>query len=196
MATQKTEQQQRTKNKILASQQSAVGGRFHADDVSRFAATIGMPVEEVFAFFRDFSNFPTFMKDVKEVRVLSPGKTHWVIELGNGLKAEWDAEITAERKGEMISWKSVEGSEVETWGSVWFSPAPRDYGTIVGLDLSYSVPGGKLTELLTKFTGEDPDSLALINLRRLKGYLETGVIATVEGQTSGREQGAETIQKH
>lgn len=170
-------------------------GRFHEDDNSHLAVTVAVPSEVVYSFFRDFRNLPLFMKDLKSVEVLSQKKSHWTVEV-KGLTAEWDAEITSERPGEMIAWRSVEGSEVETSGSIWFSPAPETLGTTISLILDYKVPGGKLTELLTKMSGEDPKSLAFTNLRRLKCYLETGEIATIEGQSSGRDSKAETILKH
>ena len=88
----------------------------------------------------------------------------------------------------MISWRSLPDSEVETKGSVWFTHSPRNEGTIVSLGMAYSIPGGKLTELLTKITAEDPNSLSNLNLRRLKAYMETGEVPTTEGQVSGREE--------
>ncbi len=170
-------------------------GRFHEDDKSRLAVTVGVPPEVAFAFFRNFQNLPAFMKDLKSIRVLSETRSHWVVEV-KGLTAEWDAEIVSERFGEMIAWRSVEGSAVETSGSIWFSSAPRNLGTVIGLALDYKLPGGKITELITKMSGDDPKSLAFTNLRRLKCYLETGEIATIEGQSSGRDPKAETILKH
>ncbi len=150
----------------------------------------------IYAYFRDFSNLPNFMKGLKDVRVLSDTRSHWVVELGNGLKTEWEAEVTEERPGEKISWKSVDGSPVESSGSVWFSPAPEDQGTVVGLAMEYKVPGGIVTEFLTKLSGEDPDSLTQLNLKRLKALIETDEIPTIEGQSSGREPDSEVIVTH
>lgn len=168
----------------------------HPDDDSHYSVTIGASPEEVFQFFRDFSHLPSFMKDLKEIRVLGPKRSHWVVEIKGGHKAEWDAEIIAERPNEMIAWKSVENSEVETSGSVYFAPAPGNRGTVVSLSLDYKIPGGKLAELVTFFTGDHPAELAFINLRRLKARIETGEVPTIEGQPSGREENAETIVKH
>ena len=195
MPLSKQESQKNLKNPNSSTEKRA-RGHAHIDDNSRHAITIGRPVEEVFQFFRDFSNLPMFMKDLKEVRVLSAQKSHWVVQLKNGLEADWDAEITSERANEMIAWKSVQGSDVDTTGSVWFTQAAGGKGTVVSLSLEYVVPGGKLTEVITKLTGEDPDSLAHINLRRLKALLETGEIPTTDGQPTGREEQAETIVKH
>ncbi|MBC7458569.1 MAG: SRPBCC family protein [Bdellovibrionaceae bacterium] len=185
----------KTETKSVGSQKR-VSGRHYQNDIGHFAVTIGKNRNDIFNFFRNFENLPFFMKDLKQVDILSNKKSHWIVELKNGLKAEWDAEIVAERPGEMIAWKSIEGSEVETTGSIWFSPAATGRGTIVSLLLDYKIPGGKLTEFVTKFTGEDPDSLAFINLRRLKGYLEVGEIATIDGQSSGRDLMKESTLKH
>lgn len=190
------EKKQIQKSRPQQMLKTRVNGRHHEDDVSRFSVTINASSQEVFAYFRDFSKLPTFMKDLKDVQVLTAKRSHWKVELKNGLSTEWEVEITAEREGEMIAWKSVEGSSVESSGTAWFSPAPEALGTVVGLVLEYKVPGGKLTEFVTKLTGEDPSALIQINLKRLKAMIETGEIATVEGQTSGREEGAESIVTH
>jgi uncharacterized membrane protein len=189
--TEKQQQRSRRTN-VKESQRGAI----YSDDTSHYSVTIGKPVEHVFEFFRNFENLSYFMKDLKDVKILSPKKSHWVIELEMGVSVEWDAEIVSERQNEMIAWKNVEGSEVETTGSVWFRPAPAGLGTIVSLLLDYKIPGGKVSEWLTKFMGEDPDSLSFINLRRLKAYLETGEIATIKGQASGRAEDSEPQQKH
>jgi len=59
--------------------------------------------------------------------------------------------------------------------------------------MTYHVPGGRLTELAGQAAGEDPYSLTLTNLRRLKAYLETGEIPTIEGQPSGRDKGSKKL---
>lgn len=198
MSKSQTEKQTAPSNGLNAQKRSTTNSPqtpYHSDDQSKFAITIGAPVAEVFSFFRDFTNLPSFMKDLKSIEVLSSKKSHWVVEINGGFKAEWDAEITAERPGEMISWKSVEGSQVESSGSVYFRPAPEGRGAVVSLTLDYALPGGKITEIITALTCDNPEELANVNLRRLKGFLETGVIATTEGQPSGRDADAETI-KH
>lgn len=159
-----------------------------SDTKSRHAITIGRAPHEVFAFWRNFSNLVFFMKDVERIDVISDIRSHWVIRIKSGAKAEWDADIVEEQPGHMISWRSVEGSEVSTHGTVWFEEASGHQGTVVRLAMDYSVPGGKLAELMTFFTGESPEILIKTNLKRLKAYLETGEIPTVEGQPSGRDE--------
>ena len=37
------------------------------------------PVEQVYAYWRDFSHFPAFMPDVQEVTVTGPTTSHWKV---------------------------------------------------------------------------------------------------------------------
>lgn len=171
-------------------------GRYYDDDMSRFAITIGKTQAEVFQFWRDLTNLPKFMKDLKSVEILSEKRSKWKVEVASGLSVEWTAEITKERPNEMIAWKSIDGSEVDTWGSVWFWPAPEGRGTVVSLSLDYKIPGGKLAELAAKLLKEDPETLIQTNLHRLKALLETGEIPTTEGQPSGREEVSEGSTTH
>jgi len=152
------------------------------------SVTIDCSPNEVFDFWRNFENLPRFMKDIAQVEVLSAEESHWMVKLQSGASVEWNAAITDERPGAMIAWRSLEGSEVDTEGAVWFSKAPANLGTEVQLMMTYRIPGGELTELATLFTDENPACLTLTNLRRLKALLETGEIPTIEGQPSGREE--------
>lgn len=163
---------------------------------SRHAITIARPVAEVYTFWRDFSNLSRFMKDLSEVQILSPTRSRWKVELKGGQKIEWDAEITEEIPGQLISWASLPDAKIKTQGSIHFEQAPAERGTIVSLSMDYSVPGGALTEWITYFTGEDPNTLVITNLKRLKGLLETGEIATTEGQPSGRDHDATPVLRH
>jgi len=50
-------------------------------------------------------------------------------------------------------------------------------------------PGGRLGSLFTRLIGDEPELELAKDLRRLKQLLETGEIATTEGQPAGRAQG-------
>lgn len=155
---------------------------------NQFAITIGRSPEKIYAFWRDLTNLPRFMKDLSDVRILSRTRSRWTIRLKSGVATSWEAEIVRDEPGRSIAWKSLEGSRVKTSGSVYFTNAPAGLGTMVLLSMDLSIPGGRATELFTFFSGEDPKTLVLTNLKRLKAYLETGEIPTTEGQPSGREE--------
>lgn len=160
-----------------------------SDFKSRRAVTIeNREPEEIYRFWRDFANLPVFMKGLSKVTPHADLKSHWEVRLKSGYKASWDAEIVQDEPGRLISWRSLKGSEVETDGLVHFTKGPGEKSVVVSLAMNFAVPGGKLTELVAHLTGENPDSLAQINLHRLKAYMETGEIPTTEGQSSGRDE--------
>lgn len=158
--------------------------------------TINKSPAEIFTFFRNFGNLPYFMKDLVSVLVSSETMSHWVVQLEHGPKVEWDAEITEEKYAETISWRTIGKTEVQQAGTIWFSKAPQDYGTVVRLHMAYTIPAGKIGKLATLLVGEDPDSIMLTNLSRLKAYLETGEVPTTKGQPSGRQEDLAPEMKH
>ena len=57
---------------------------------------------------------------------------------------EWDAEIFNEMPNKLIAWRSLEGADVVSAGSVNFDHAGGGRGTRVTVHLQYSPPGGKV----------------------------------------------------
>ena len=82
--------------------------------------TVMRPRAEVFAFWREFENLPNFMHHLQSVDAIGGGRTHWVVRAPAGTEVEWDAEIVAEREHEFISWRSVDGSDIQNEGTVRF----------------------------------------------------------------------------
>lgn len=143
--------------------------------------------EELYRFWRNFENLPTFMNHLKSVTVLDQRRSHWVAEAPVGDNAiEWDAEIASERENELITWMSVEGSDIENSGLVRFRALPHGRGTEVKMVVEYSIPGGQLATALAKLFGESPEQQIGEDLRRFKMLMETGEIATTEGQPTGQ----------
>lgn len=153
------------------------------------AVTIGLPPEELYAFWRDFGNLPRFMKHLEAVTVQDGDGTrsHWVAKAPLGLHAEWDAEITEDVPGRRIAWRSLEGSQIQNEGHVDFRPAPGDRGTEVHVALTYRPPGGTLGTAVARLLGEEPAVQIAEDLRRLKRLMEVGQEPTTEGQPSGRK---------
>ncbi len=154
--------------------------------------------EECYQFWRDFENLPRFMKHVESVRVMPEGRTRWIAKGPAGMRVQWDAEITEDRPGR-ITWRSLEGSDIENTGSVRFERAPTGHGTIVRAHIQYRPPAGKIGSVVAKLFGEEPSIQAKTDLRRFKQMMETGEVATIEGQTSGRahvEQSARAAAAH
>ncbi|MDB4900408.1 MAG: cyclase/dehydrase, partial [Gemmatimonadetes bacterium] len=77
-----------------------------AEKVTR-AVTIEKPREELYAFWRDFTNLPRFMEHLVSVTVDARGRSHWIAKAPAGKTVEWDAEIVNDVPDEIIAWKTV-----------------------------------------------------------------------------------------
>jgi ElaB/YqjD/DUF883 family membrane-anchored ribosome-binding protein len=144
------------------------------------SVTIKGPVEKVYSFWH-LENLPRFMRNVKSVKVKDNLHSSWVVKAPDGKTVTWDAEIIEQRENEMISWRSVPGSELENAGSVWFTPVPGGQATIVRVELKYIPPGGKTGELAARLFGRGAGSQLADDLRRLKALLEIGQLPDEAG---------------
>ena len=151
------------------------------------SVTINAPVQQVFAFWRNFENLPRFMHNLDKVEVRDSTRSHWVAKGPVGTTVDWEAEIINEIPNELIGWRSVDGSQVDNAGSVHFTPASGGRGTELKVVLRYDPPAGVLGAAVSKILGEDPAMNVQEDLRRLKMLIETGEIATTDGQASGRK---------
>lgn len=151
-----------------------------------FSVTINKPVEEVFAFWRRLENLPRFMRHLRSVAATGDRTSHWEARAPLGTSISWEAEITDERENSYLVWRSLEGSVVDHRGSVEFRTAPANRGTEIIVAIDIRPPAGKLGAGLAALFGEHPEQQIKGDLRRLKQLLETGEIATTEGQPSGR----------
>lgn len=171
----------------LVATRTRAGTRALASEVEvRRTVTVYKPVEQVYQFWRDFENFPSFMEHVESVRVLRSGRSHWVVRAPFGRTVEWEAEITQERPNAVIAWRSLPGSDIENSGSVHFRRAPGDRGTEVTVRLRYAAPGGPLGRLVATMLGQEPEQQLREELRHFKMLIEAGEVATTLGQPSGR----------
>jgi uncharacterized membrane protein len=148
--------------------------------------TIGKPVAEMFAFWRQLDNLPRFMRHLKSVRVVDERRSHWVAKAPAGMTVSWDAEIHNEVPNQIIAWRSLPGADVVSAGAVNFADAGPDRGTRVTVHLQYDPPGGKLGAWFATLFGEEPSQQIREDLRRLKQLLEAGEALTTDGQSSGR----------
>jgi uncharacterized membrane protein len=148
--------------------------------------TINRSAEDLYAAWRNFTNLPQWMKHLRSVEVKGDRRSHWVAAGPAGSSVEWEAEITEDRRNEMIAWRSIEGSDVDHSGVIRFEPAAGNRGTRVTMEMRYALPGGTLASAVAAWFGEDPQQSMKMDLRRFKQVMETGEVITTEGQPAGR----------
>lgn len=148
------------------------------------SVVVNRPPREVYQFWRDFENLPRFMTHLLDVDATTDGRSHWVARGPLGLRVEWDAEVVADKPGEVISWKSLDGSDVDTAGSVHFVALPGGRGTEVRVTLKYDPPAGKVGTAIAKLFGRAPDQQIRADLQRFKEVMESSPVV-VPGTGSG-----------
>src|SRR5690349_6457393 len=141
--------------------------------------------EEVYGFWRNFENLPRFMKHLESVQDRGDGRSRWVAKGPAGSNVEWDATIIADVPNEVITWRSLEGSDVDNAGAVRFMRAPGNRGTIVKVNLEYNPIGGVVGATIAKLFGEEPEQQMDDDLRRFKQVLEVGEVVVSEGTLLG-----------
>ena len=139
--------------------------------------TINRPRAELFAYWSDLTNLPTFMDNVERIDMLSDTRSHWVVKAPAGTTVEWDAVITEKREGELIAWASTDDADVPNSGRIEFRDA-GDRGTIVTATIAYDPPAGIIGKVVAKLFQREPAIQARRDLRRFKQLMETGEIAT------------------
>lgn len=147
---------------------------------------IGKSPDECYAMWREFENFPRFMHFVESVTTAGPRRSHWVARVAGGAKLEWDAEITNDQPGKLIAWRSVDEADVEHAGVVRFEPGRDGRGTWLRVEIQYLPPGGALGAMLANLMSAAPSEVIEEDVRRFKRLIETGEVATIEGQSHGK----------
>lgn len=147
--------------------------------------TINRSASELYSFWRQFDNLPRFMRHLKSVQVIDENRSHWVVNAPLDQSVEWDAVIVNDQPDRLIAWTSADNAEVDHSGFVRFQPATGDRGTEVKVVMEYELPGGAMAAAIAKLFGEAPEQQIGDDLSRFKQLMETGEIATTEGQPKG-----------
>lgn len=152
---------------------------------AKASCVVNRSPDEVYAFWRDFQNLPRFMRHLQSVEDLGDGRSHWRVTGPAGTTVEWDATIIADVPGEVITWRSLENSDVDHAGAVRFEEAPGGRGTIVKVNLEYKPIGGVLGATIAKLFGEEPGQQLDDDLRRFKQVMEVGEVIVSDATLSG-----------
>ncbi|GAA2251849.1 cyclase [Streptomyces ruber] len=79
---------------------------------------VEVPVTTAYNQWTQFESFPHFMSGVEKIEQRSDTLTHWVTNV-DGVRREFDAEITEQKPDERVAWTTV-GGEARQAGVVTF----------------------------------------------------------------------------
>lgn len=161
---------------------STIGrSKVHSDRAVKIerAVTIHRSAKDLYSFWRQLTNLPSIMSQVRSVEPLDDRRSHWVVNTMPGAPTvEWDAEIINEVENERIGWKTVEGASVEHAGSVRFTPLKDERQTQVTVTLQYDPPAGALGAAIADLFGQEPGQKIARDLERFKEAMESHTTVT------------------
>ncbi|MBW4515748.1 MAG: SRPBCC family protein [Timaviella obliquedivisa GSE-PSE-MK23-08B] len=176
-----------TSKKSITDTVSEAVGVGQSVKVEKSVSILNKSPEELYQFWHNFENLPSFMKHLQSVTVLDEQRSHWVANAPGNATVEWDAEtVIDDAENHLIAWSSLPGATIDNSGFVRFQAAAPGRGTEVKVVLEYTPPGGIVGVTIAKLFGEEPEQQLGDDLRRFKQIMEAGEIATTEGQPSGR----------
>jgi len=135
--------------------------------------TINKAPLQVYEFFRKLDQLPQFMDYLASVEPHGDRRSTWTARLPIGGTVSWEAEIVEDRPGHVLSWRSLEGSVVETRGRVTFTRTPGRNMTEVRVEMQLGVLGSGPTASMARLFAR-PQIKG--DLRRLKQVMETGEV--------------------
>jgi uncharacterized membrane protein len=167
---------------ICARQMSSNGEQNGASNDSNVhitqSVTVNRSPEDLYGFWRDFSNLPKIMRHLEDVQITGDRTSHWKTSAPGGKTIEWDAKIVEDQPNRRIAWETLEDStDVEHSGSVTFTRATGNRGTVVRVDVAYAPRGGRLTAQVAKLLRAAPGHFIGDELRAFKSLMETGEVA-------------------
>jgi uncharacterized membrane protein len=154
----------------------ALGGS--AGVIVEESVIINRPVAELYRFWRNLENLPRFMSHLESVERITDTLSRWRAKGPAGTTVEWNAEIINEVPDQVIGWRSIEGSDVVSAGSVNFDEAGIGRGTRVRVRLQYSPPGGKVGDAIARLFRADAATEIRQDLQRFKAMVEEGQTTT------------------
>lgn len=155
------------------------------DSTASRAVMINRPRDEVFAFWRDLTNLPRFMENVRAVEALDARRSRWTVAGPLGSELVWDAEIVEEVPGERLVWRALEGGDIDHDGVITFLENPFGRGVEVRVEINYDPPAGVVGKIVAKLAQREPRIQLRRDLRRFKQLLETGEVPTSQAPDAG-----------
>jgi uncharacterized membrane protein len=145
---------------------------------------VGAAIYDVFGYWSNFENFPSFMSNVEEVRKAAQDTSHWRVKGPFGKSVEYDAKTTEMNPNRGLGWNTVDG-EVMTSGEVRFEETTPGR-TQVEVTMNYAdPPGGAVGETVANILS-NPQRNLKEDLQNFARVVERGELGGPEAQTPNR----------
>ena len=157
---------------IKGAEQSARGVRAQHGVKYETEIVIRRAPGELYDYWRKLENLPRVMRHLVSVEERGNNRSRWVASGPLGTTVEWEAEVHNERKPELLAWRSIPGSTLDTAGSIHFESAQGGKATLLRISLKYDPPGGQLGARIADLLGAGLEESVAEDLRRFKSLME------------------------
>jgi uncharacterized membrane protein len=134
--------------------------------------TINRPVEEVFEFLSDKTNYPRITDMITAVKEVGDGRIQKTIAGPAGFELTVEERFTSIVPNEFLAVRSEPNSPIQYAMRVWFEPQD-DASTRVHIQATYNPPGGVLAHSAAWLAGMDIKTLFDDIMMRAKTFLES-----------------------
>jgi uncharacterized membrane protein len=142
------------------------------------------PLQDVFRYWSNFENFPSFMQNVEEVRMSGRDTSHWRVKGPLGKSVEFDARTTEMDPDRGIGWNTT-GGEVMTSGEARFEEVSPGR-TRIEVTMNYTdPPGGKVGEVAANLIS-NPERNLREDVENFARIVERGELGGPGAQTPSR----------
>ena len=149
--------------------------------------TVSRPAADLYAYWRDFENLPSFMRQLESVVCADGARSHWVMRAPGGSRYSLEAEIVADVPGELIAWQTtLSDTAAHSAATVRFLPTPSGRDSTVHLRLEYSPSAGALGEVVARLFGVEPSQQLETDLTAFKQLMELEEGARARGRNALR----------
>ena len=148
------------------------------------SVTIRRAVEDVFRFYRDFKNLPSFLGNIMVIKQIGPATSRWTIQGPLGIRVNWTITVIEERTNELLRYETVTLPGIRTYWEIYFTPGPEAGETKVREVMN--TPLGRLGRAALALIGKFPTEEAASNLQRLKQIMETGRVIDTSHAVAGK----------
>jgi len=153
------------------------------------STVINRSPDDLYSFWRNFENLPRIMPHLCHVEIRDQNRSHWQAKGPLGKVVEWDAELITDRKPDAITWRSLDGGDLSTAGSVHFKDLGGDRGTAVTVSVKYDPPAGKIGATVASLLGYGLKRELEECLNRFKDLMESSQVPA----TTTPSQASESI---
>jgi len=145
-------------------------------DISiRTSVEVNRPKYDVYEFWRKLDNLPLFMNHLNSVELFNDGSSKWTLKIPvNFPTLSWRAAIIHDEPGEIIEWRSVEGSVINNRGRIRFIGTPDPDVTLIHISISYHPPAGIIGTGIARIFNPVFKKMVEDDIKSFKQFMEIG----------------------